>query len=233
MDFIIDEYIKKEIRNKYMNDKEMIEKSITEYELHFLNKYKKEHPLRLLSFYYLKRFQNKLRNLELLPSEDKYEEISRKNEFFDANMYLPIRIGKQDYILQFPMIVNVSELSRYIERQNLNKVPFNIDELLSIMTEGYQDDYEIDNKIRTEKRDILYDERKRNPIIIMKGSKATSHTIINGNHRIMYYSKIRQNNVEGYYISSEECCKFALTRDYEILYNMIINLVNKFKKAMM
>lgn len=54
-----------------MNDKEAIGKSITEHDLNILDKYKKEHPLRLLSFYYLKRFQNKLQNLELLPSEDK------------------------------------------------------------------------------------------------------------------------------------------------------------------
>lgn len=227
MDTDIDEYILKGIQKKYHNDKKMIEKSISDYELYIMNKYKKEHPLRLLSIYYLMRFRNKLRHLVLLPSEDEYEKINKKNELFDASMFLSIHIGKQDLALQFPLIVNVSKLSRYIDSQNSNKVSFYIDDLLAIMTERYQDDYEIDNKIMTEKRDILYEEKKRNSIIIMQGSKATRYTIINGNHRIMCYSMMGQSVVDGYYITSEECCKFALTKDYEMLYKLILQLIDK------
>lgn len=223
----IDECILKEIQKKYQDNKEMIEKCISDYEVHFLNKYKKEHPLRLLSIYYLMRFRNKLRHLVLLPSEGEYEKINRENELFDTNMFLQIHIGKQDLKLQFPLIVNVSKLSRYIDIQNFNKSSFYIDKLLTIMTEGYQDDYEVDNKIRIEKRDILYEEKKRNPIIIMQGSKTTRHTIINGNHRIMYYSMMKRSAVDGYYVTSEECCKFALTKDYETLYKLILHLIDK------
>lgn len=227
MDTDIDEYIHKEIQKKYQNDKKMIEKSISDYELYILTKYKKEHPLRLLSIYYLMRFRNKLRHLVLLPSEDEYEKISKKNELFDASMFLLIHMGKQDLALQFPLIVNVSKLSRFIDSKNLNKVSFHVDDLLTIMTKGYQDDYEKDNKIRTEKRDILYEEKKRNSIIIMKDSKATRHIIINGNHRIMHYSMIGQRIVDGYYVTSEVCCKFALTKDYETLYKLILHLIDK------
>ena len=227
MDNYIDEYILKKIQERHHNNKEMIEKSISDYELYFLNEYKKEYPLRLLSIYYLMRFRNKLRHLVLLPGEHEYEKINRENELFDATMSLLIHIGKRDLKLQFPLTINVSKLSRYIDSQNSNKVSFNVDNLFSIIPEEYKDTYEIDNKIRIEKNDVLYEEKKRNPIIIMRGSKATRHTIINGNHRIMHNSMIGQSVVDGYYITSEECCKFALTKDYKTLYKLILHLIDK------
>lgn len=226
MDIIIEEYIRKEIQREYQHVKEATEKSISVYE-YILNIYKKEFPLRLFSIHYLKRFRDKLCRLVLLPNKDEYEKISRENELIDTIMFLPIRIGEQNYKLQIPLIVNVSKLSRYIENQNLNKVSFRIDDLLAIMTEGYQDDYERDNKNRLEKRDILFEEKKRNPIIIMQGSNATSSAIINGNHRILYYSKMEHSIVKGYYVTSGTCCKFALTKDYETLYKMILQLIAK------
>jgi len=227
MDTHTDKYIRREIQKKYQSDKEMIEKSISDYEFYILNKYKKEYPLRLLSIYYLMKFRNKLRKLVLLPSEDEYEKISKTNELIDTSMFLSIHIGKEDLELRFPLIVNVSKLSHYIENQNSNKVSFNIDDLLAIMTEGYQEDYKIDNENRINKRDILYKEKEKNSIIIMQGSKATRYTIINGNHRIMHYSMIGQSIVNGYHVTSEGCSKFALTKDYEILYKMILHLIDK------
>lgn len=227
MDLYIEKYIQKQIQKKYQSDKEMIEKSISDYEFYILNKYKKEYPLRLLSIYHLMKFRNKLRKLVLLPREDEYGEISKTNELIDTSIFLSIHIGKEDLALRFRLIVNVSKLSHYIENQNYSKVSFNIDDLLPIMTEGYQEDYEIDNENRTSKRDILYKEKEKNPIIIMQGSRATQYTIINGNHRIMHYSKIGESVVNGYYVTSEECCKFALTKDYEKLYKMILHLIDK------
>lgn len=223
----VEEYIHKDIQKEYKNDKELIEKFIVDFDLYIYNKYKNEYPLRLLSIYYLKKFDYEIRRLKLLPDEDVYEKISRNNELFNASMFIAIHIGKQTCILQIPFIVNVSELSRYIVRQNSKKVQFAIKDMLAIMTKDYQDDYDRDNKIMIEQRDILYEEKKRNPIIIMQGSKVTSYTIINGNHRIMYLAKMGHCNVEGYYIKSEDCCKFALTRDYEKLYKMILCLINK------
>ncbi|MFT8352595.1 hypothetical protein [Clostridium saccharoperbutylacetonicum] len=227
MDTDIDKCIQKQIQRRYQSNKEMIEKSISDYELYILNKYKKEYHLKILSIYYLMRFRNKLSKLVLLPPKDEYEKISKTNELFDTSMLLSIHIGKQDLELRFPLIVNVSKLSHYIENQNYNKVSFNIDDLLAIMTEGYHEDYEIDNEIRTNKRDILYKEKEKNSIIIMQGSRATRYTIINGNHRIMHYSMIEERAVNGYYVTSEECCKFALTKDYEKLYKMILHLIDK------
>lgn len=227
MDLYIEKYIQKQIQKKYQSDKEMIGKSISDYEFYILNKYKKEYPLRLLSIYHLMRFGNKLRKLVLLPREDEYEKISKINELIDTSIFLSIHIGKDDLALKFPLIVNVSKLSNYIGNRNYSKASFNIDELLSIMAEGYQEDYEIDNQIRINKRDILYKEKEKNPIIIMQGSRATQHTIINGNHRIMHYSKSGKSVVNGYYVTSEESCKFALTKDYEKLYKMILYLIDK------
>ncbi|MCO1601996.1 hypothetical protein [Desulfosporosinus nitroreducens] len=100
MNTYIENYIHEEILKKYQHDKEMMEKSISAYELCILDKFKREHPLRLFSIYYLNRFRKKWRQLVLLPSIDEYEKINIKDELFDANVLFPIRIGKQDYALQ-------------------------------------------------------------------------------------------------------------------------------------
>jgi len=228
MDAIIDAYIHDEIMNAYEKDKENIEKSISDYGSYIFNKYKQKYPLRLASIYYLEEFGDKFRKLALLPSKDEYEKISREKELIDVNIYFPIYIDDQDCILQIPLIVNVSKLSRFIESQdNINKISFYTDALLTIMAEDYQADYERDNEIRIEKRDILFEERKKNPIIVMQEGKAAKLTIINGNHRIMYYSRIGTKEVKGYYVTPELCCKYALTKDYETLYTMVLHLIDK------
>ena len=227
VDTSIEEHIHKQILEQYLRDKLMIEGFISNYELNILNKYKQEYPLRLLSIYYLKRFRTKIRKLILLPNKDVYYEINRTSELFSANMILPIHIGKEGYLLKIPLIVNVSKLSNYIKGQNSNKAQFYIKDLMAIMAKEYIDDYEKDNKIRIERRDILFEEKKNNPIIIMQESKATEFTIINGNHRIMHYSKLGCRTIKGYYVTPIDCCKFALTEDYEMLYKMLLFLIEK------
>ncbi|SFD05343.1 hypothetical protein [Clostridium uliginosum] len=61
----------------------------------------------------------------------------------------------------------------------------------------------------------------------MQGSKATRCTIINSNHGIMNYSIIGQGVVNGYYVKSEGCCNFDLTKDNKTLYQMILHLIDK------
>lgn len=211
---------------KYQNDINNVAKS-KEALKKILGLYKETYPIRFISNYYLKRFYEAMMQTDFLPEYEEYEKINLKDELFESTMIFPIKMKSKEYGLTFPLIVDISKLSRNIDKKNMEKVTFDITDLVGIMTDSYWDDYEKDNKMRLEKRDILVEEKAKNPIIIMPASEVTRPTIINGNHRIMYFAKNKKNRVEGYCVTAEEICKFAITKDYETLYYRLLDLLNK------
>lgn len=228
MNIYIEEYINNAIKEKYEIDRNNINKSKKALE-DILKEYKKNYPLRFISNYYLKKFYKSVIEMKLIPEYKEYEEISKKDELFVINIILPVKVKENEYGIAFSVIVDISKLSRYIESKNEKRVAFSTEELSKVVTESYWIDYKKDNDIRLGKRDILVDEKAKNPIIVLAESRISECTIINGNHRIMYLSKNNINQVEGYYVTVEYACQCGITKDYEILYNKVLGLLNKVK----
>jgi hypothetical protein len=221
----INNLIEKEIQKKYELDKKLINKSKDDSETFILNKYIKEYPLRILSIYHLKNFRKKLLELEFLPEIAEYTKMAKSDEIFDGNMFLLIQIGQVDHKLQIPFFINISKLSRYLENKNFAKQTFLIPDLLKNISDEY-DDEEV---YKEKKEDIVYDEKKRNPIIIMNGSKVNDFTIINGNHRILHYAKEGKTEIEGYFVTIKAGYEFAVTKDYKELYKILSYVIRKVK----
>lgn len=224
----IEEYINNAIKEKYQIDRNNINKSNEALEC-ILKEYKKNYPLRFIRNYYFKKFYKSVIEMKLIPEYKEYEDISKKDELFDINIILPVKIKENPYGIAFSIIVDISKLSRYIQSKKSKRVAFYTEELSKMVTESYWIDYKKDNEMRLEKRDILVDEKAKNPIIVLAESQISKCTIINGNHRIMYLSKNNINQLEGYYVTVDEACQCGITKDYEILYNKVLGLLNRLK----
>jgi|GEM_PF-4593835 len=221
----INNLLEKEIHKKYELDKKMINKSKDDSEIYILNKYIKEYPLRILSIYHLKNFRKKLLELEFLPEIAEYTKMAKSDEIFDGTTFLLLQIGQVVHQLQIPLFINISKLSRFLENGNFTKQTFQISDILNNISDEYNDE----EVYKEKKEDIIYDEKKRNPIIIMNGSKVNDFTIINGNHRILHYAKEGKTEIEGYFVTINAGYEFAISKDYKKLYKMLTYVIRKVK----
>lgn len=230
---MVEEYLIAQINEKYNEDKATIQKSIDDFETHIYEKYIHKYWYRIKSKKYLKRFLQDFKSWNLLPAYVEYSNMCQRDEMFSSSLQYAVRIGNSGLILNIPLVINITKLTKYLESQGKLQNTFKVNELSQIVVSDYWGDFEKASSIFLQQMDILYEERKDNPIILLDRSEVNNYVLLNGNHRVMnLYLNHMQEEVQGYVIDIRECIHFALTEDYVKLLDALLMLRKQVKGSM-
>ena len=230
---MVEEYIMRQIESHYAEDIGSVQKTIEDFETYICERYIHKHWYRIKSKKYLKGFLFKLKNWKLLPTYVEYSDICKKNEVYSTTLAYVVRIGRDKLILNIPLLINISKLAKYLETENISQITFAIDELSEMVESDYWNDFEKDLFVTMQQRDILYEERKNNPIIVLNKSEVNDNILLNGNHRVMNLKlNNKQESVRAYVVNINDCIRFALTDDYVELFDALLNLRKNVKGSM-
>ena len=129
------------------------------------------------------------------------------------------------------MIINISSLSRSLEKRRASAKLMPVEILARYITDIYWETYETDLQIEINRSDGVSAEKANNPIIVLKESDLNEYVILNGNHRIMWMSKENiKENVEVFFVSLEECLPHSVGKDWNIIFKDL-NRMNKWVKG--
>ena len=215
---MFNEFVYMQLCKQYENEVQELKKVCEDYKKYILDTYIEAYSCRLISMYYLKRMMNDLETKSLIPVQAQYIEILGGKETFPIPLVYFVRIKDEMIRLNIPMAINISALSRSIEKRGVGRKMFPVDVLARYISENYWADYETDLLIERCKIDGLAEEKAKNPIIVLQESDVNEYTIINGNHRVMWMHKENiQERVEVYFVTIEECLCHAVGKDWEII----------------
>lgn len=230
---MFEEYIDRQMEIRYKEDMSSLQKTIEDFEYYIYESYIGRYWYRIKSKEYLKGFLYDLRKWKLLPSFNEYNEICRKNEIFSTTLSYVVRIGQDKMLFNIPLLINVSRLTKSLESQDISQKTFEINQLSELVVNDYWNDFEKDFWVTMQRRDVLYEERKNNPIIVLNKSSVNNHVLLNGNHRVMNLKlSNKKEKVQAYDVNIDECIHFALTEDYVKLLNAIFKLRKNVKGTM-
>lgn len=228
IDLFIEEYIDAQIENKYNSDRNDIETFIVEF-----NKYLKlckiEYPYNFLSHYHFKKWIESFKNLELLPTREKYFYLSKNSELFHSHISLYIKLNKQPVLFKIPVFIDINKLSQYLISNGVNTYSFEVSDFKKIINPDYFEQYDTDNLIRKQGRAYLEKIKEKNPIIIMRGSDMVENQLINGNHRVIAALESNKKSIDAYVVDFDKCCSYGIISQYDRLYKSILQLRKKVK----
>lgn len=216
-----------EIMNNYYKDRRDLRKTIDDFGHIILPLYKKEYPFRYLSYYRMKKFDKSMRRLCLVPDVDEFKKISTNNELYDADVFFMFYTKEQPVAIKIPFVINVTKLNEYLITSKASLCKFKTDQLKQIIYPECFDSYKTDMAIKKAGGDLLEDVKAKNQVIVMKQGKASDTFLINGTHRTIGAINTGVEEIEGYCVSPELCSRFALTSDFEILYEKLFSLYRK------
>ncbi len=225
MNIMFEEDINKQIKMHYEEHKKGLKKTVEDFENFVYKQYIQQYWYRVKSKRYLRDFLFELKKMKLMPTYSEYRDICKQSELFSTALVYVVRIGRNKMVFGIPLIINVSELTKHLIEQQNKKGSYLIEDLSQLVVSDYWNDFERDALITMQRRDILYEERKNNPIIVLNKSEVNNYTLLNGNHRVMGLKlSNKKEKIEAYSVNINECIRFALTDDYEVLYKNLLSI---------
>ena len=226
-----EELMEIQLFNQYMFDVQELQKVREDYKQYIFKSYSEKYPYRLISRYFLSRTMNDLEACSLIPEKTQYIESHRNCEIFPLPLVYHIGIQAQLIRLNIPMIINISSLSRSLEKRKASTKLMPVEILARYITDIYWETYETDLQIEINRSDGASAEKAKNPIIVLQESDVNEYVILNGNHRVMWMSKENiKENVEVFFVSLEECLPHSVGKDWNIIFKDLKRM-NKWVKG--
>ena len=218
------EWLKSSVLMKYKSEKQNIDKICKFYCENILSEYKKRYKNHWISNIYIKRFCKKLLRMELIPSEEEYIKMNCENEFFDITIGIDFLENDEPMSFTFPYPINIHKVTAYIKRENIHKVAISVDELKSIINPECFKEFDLHMQAKRAGEDLLNELKKDNPIIVLDAGCLNNPYLINGTHRVIQAIRDGKTIIETYVVNSKICYECGLSKDYELLYKMMLEL---------
>lgn len=220
------EWLQLNALKKYLEEKQNIDNICKSYCGSFLTEYKKRYKNHWISNAYIKKFCNKLSRMSLVPVEKEFVKLNCENEFFDITIGIDFLQINEPMRFTFPFPINIHKVTEYIKRKNIQKVAFHVDDLKQLINPENFEEFDLHMQAKREGRDLLDEIKKDNPIIVLNVGCINRPYLINGTHRVIQAIRDGKLIIEAYVVKPEICYECGLSKDYELLYKMMLELYN-------